>query len=214
MANEAVDKTPKRNSALTIVGLVLAIIALTTSWVPIINNIAFALGAAAFIMGVMGIVSAKKGKTANGKMAIAVVVIAVISCDLVLQTQSHYAKVLDDASNKFNKSMDNSTGKNTEELQKTSLDVKLGKLVVKRDKYFTETKFPVALKNKTQEKASFSVRIEAVDASGKRITDDTIYANDLGAGQSVDMDAFKYIESDKLPEVEKATIKVVSVSKY
>lgn len=214
MANEAVDKTPKRNSTLTIVGLVLAIIALTTSWVPIINNIAFALGAAALIMGVMGIVSAKKGKTANGKMAIAVVVIAVISCALVLQTQSHYAKVLDDASNKFNKSMDNSTGKNTEELQKTSLDVKLGKLVVKRDKYFTETKLPVALKNKTQEKASFSVRIEAVDASGKRITDDTIYANDLGAGQSVDMDAFKYIESDKLPEVEKATIKVVSVSKY
>ena len=214
MANEAVDKTPKRNSALTIVGLVLAIIALTTSWVPIINNIAFALGAAAFIMGVMGIVSAKKGKTANGKMAVAVVVIAVISCALVLQTQSHYAKVLDDASNKFNKSMDNSTGKNTEELQKTSLDVKLGKLVVKRDKYLTETKLPVTLKNKTQEKASFSVRIEAVDASGKRITDDTIYANDLGAGQSVDMDAFKYIESDKIPEVEKATIKVVSVSKY
>ncbi len=214
MANEAVDKTPKRNSALTIVGLVLAIIALTTSWVPIINNLAFALGAAALIMGVIGIVSAKKGKTANGKMAIAVVVIAVISCALVLQTQSHYAKVIDDASNKFNKSMDNSTGKNTEELQKTSLDVKLGKLVVKRDKYFTETKLPVTLKNKTQEKASFSVRIEAVDASGKRITDDTIYANDLGAGQSVDMDAFKYIESDKLPEVEKATIKVVSVSKY
>lgn len=214
MANEAVDKTPKRNSALTIVGLVLAIIALTTSWVPIINNLAFALGAAALIMGVIGIVSAKKGKTANGKMAIAVVVIAVISCALVLQTQSHYAKVLDDASNKFNKSMDNSTGKNTEELQKTSLDVKLGKLVVKRDKYFTETKLPVTLKNKTQEKASFSVRIEAVDASGKRITDDTIYANDLGAGQSVDMDAFKYIESDKLLEVEKATIKVVSVSKY
>lgn len=214
MANEAVDKTPKRNSALTIVGLVLAIIALTTSWVPIINNIAFALGAAAFIMGVMGIVSAKKGKTANGKMAIAVVVVAVISCALVLQTQSHYAKVLDDASNKFNKSMDNSTGKNTEELQKTSLDVKLGKLVVKRDKYFTETKLPVTLKNKTQEKASFSVRIEAVDVSGKRITDDTIYANDLGAGQSVDMDAFKYIEIDKIPEVEKATIKVVSVSKY
>lgn len=214
MANEAVDKIPKRNSALTIVGLVLAIIALTTSWVPIINNLAFALGAAALIMGVMGIVSAKKGKTANGKMAVAVVVIAVISCALVLQTQSHYAKVLDDASNKFNKSMDNSTGKNTEELQKTSLDVKLGKLVVKRDKYFTETKLPVTLKNKTQEKASFSVRIEAVDASGKRITDDTIYANDLGAGQSVDMDAFKYIESDKIPEIEKATIKVVSVSKY
>lgn len=214
MANEAVDKTPKRNSALTIVGLVLAIIALTTSWVPIINNLAFALGAAALIMGVIGIVSAKKGKTANGKMAIAVVVIAVISCALVLQTQSHYAKVIDDASNKFNKSIDNSTGKNTEELQKTSLDVKLGKLVVKRDKYFTDTKLPVTLKNKTQEKASFSVRIEAVDASGKRITDDTIYANDLGAGQSVDMDAFKYIESDKLPEVEKATIKVVSVSKY
>lgn len=214
MANEAVDKTPKRNSALTIVGLVLAIIALTTSWVPIINNLAFALGAAALIMGVIGIVSAKKGKTANGKMAIAVVVIAVISCALVLQTQSHYAKVIDDASSKFNKSIDNSTGKNTEELQKTSLDVKLGKLVVKRDKYFTDTKLPVTLKNKTQEKASFSVRIEAVDASGKRITDDTIYANDLGAGQSVDMDAFKYIESDKLPEVEKATIKVVSVSKY
>lgn len=214
MANEAVDKTPKRNSALTIVGLILAIIALTTSWVPIVNNIAFALGVAAFIMGVMGIVSAKKGKTANGKMAIAAVVIAVISCALVLQTQSHYAKVLDDASNKFNKSIDNSTGKNTEELQKTSLDVKFGKLVVKRGEYSTDTKLTVTLKNKTQEKASFSVRIEAVDASGKRITDDTIYANDLGAGQSVDMDAFKYIESDKIPEVEKATIKVVSVSKY
>ena len=214
MANEAVDKTPKRNSAITIVGLVLAIIALTTSWVPIINNLAFALGAAALIMGVIGIVSAKKGKTANGKMAIAVVVIAVISCALVLQTQSHYAKVLDDASNKFNKSIDNSTGKNTEELQKTSLDVKFGKLVVKRGEYSTDTKLTVTLKNKTQEKASFSVRIEAVDASGKRITDDTIYANDLGSGQSVDMDAFKYIESDKIPEVEKATIKVVSVSKY
>ena len=106
MAKEAADKTPKRNSALTVTGLVLAIIALVLSWTPIINNIAFALGAAAIVLGILGIISAKKGETADMKMAISVVVIAVIACALVIQAQSHYAKVLDEAKNNFNKSMD------------------------------------------------------------------------------------------------------------
>jgi hypothetical protein len=63
------------------------------------------------------------------------------------------------------------------------------------------------------EKHSFSVKIEAVDAEGKRIDEDTIYINDLGAGQAQDFDAFTLVQSDKYDVLKRATFKIVSATK-
>ena len=60
------------------------------------------------------------------------------------------------------------------------------------------------------DKKSFSIQIEAVDTSGNRILDDTVYANDLGAGQSQDFEAFKLVSSDKIEALKSATFKIVS----
>lgn len=66
--------------------------------------------------------------------------------------------------------------------------------------------------NKLGESKSYTVKVEAVDASGTRILDDTVYADKLGAGQSQDLEAFKHIESTKLDLVKAATFKIASVS--
>ncbi len=59
---------------------------------------------------------------------------------------------------------------------------------------------------------SFTIQIEAVDNSGKRITDDYVYANDLAAGQNQDFDIFTYVSDDLIDSMKSATYKIVTVS--
>jgi hypothetical protein len=72
----------------------------------------------------------------------------------------------------------------------------------------------VTLKNKGSERATFSVRIEAVNADGERIADDSAYAADLGPGQSVTEDLFTLVSDGEYDELTTATFKVISVTKY
>ena len=68
--------------------------------------------------------------------------------------------------------------------------------------------------NKTDDKKSFSVQIEAVSSDGTRITTDTVYASNLNAGQSQTFDAFQFITSDKIEALKNAKFKVVEISMY
>lgn len=77
-----------------------------------------------------------------------------------------------------------------------------------------ESSMPVTVKNLTDEPRSYQVQVEAVNASGDRITQDYAYVNDLGAGQSQTVKAFTYISSDEYDALKKATVKLVSVSQY
>lgn len=116
---------------------------------------------------------------------------------------------------KLDEDMGNLSGENTDEILGKSVDVTLGTFEVITGEYgITDTKLPVSVTNKTSETKSFSIQIEAVDESGKRLDTDTIYANNLTAGQSQDFESFIFITSDKLETMKNATFKIVEVSMY
>lgn len=203
----------ERKSGLAIAGFIIAILALLGSWVPILNNVSFFFALIALIFGVIGFVAVKKGKRVGQGLAVATIILSVISGGVVLATQSFYGKVADEVSDSVNESVSNFDGSNTDKLLKTSVDVTIGKFTVTNDGYIDSTELPVTIKNKSSEKASYSVKIEAVNADGTRVADDTIYVTDLKAGQSVSEKAFEFVESGKVEALKTATFKVLEVTK-
>ena len=78
-------------SGLAIAGLVVAGVALLTSFVPIVNNAAFVLALVAAVLAIVGIVKTGAGKRRGRGMAVAGLVIAVLSVVIVLVTYSNMA---------------------------------------------------------------------------------------------------------------------------
>ena len=198
-----------KKSGFATASLVLGIIGLCTSFIPIINNVSFIL---ALIGGIFAIVSLLK-KASKG-MAIAGLIICIISGDVVLQSQQALSDSLDEAVNTFNSDMNTITGGNTEEILANYADVTMGTFEVTQGEYTTETKLPVKVTNKSNENKSFSIQIEAVKADGSRITTDYVYANNLNAGQSQDFKVFEYVSSDNLEAMKNATFNIVEISMY
>ena len=213
----SIDKT-ERKSGLAIAGFIIALLAIVGSWVPIFNNVSFFFAVIALVFGVIGLISIKKGKRVGQGLAVATIILALIACVVVLATQSFYGKVAEDVSNSIDESVNNSNGTNTEKLLETSVDVALGSFVFSAGSeadytYDDTTELPVTIKNKSAEKSNYTVKIEAVDASGARVAEDTIYVTALNSGQSVSEKAFKYVDSSKLEAVKTATFKILEVSK-
>ena len=86
---------PQSKSGMAIAGFVLGIIALLTSFLPIINNFSFFLAILGMIFGIVGMVGIMKGKKSGKGLAIAAIVICVVSGVVVLGTQSMYSGALD-----------------------------------------------------------------------------------------------------------------------
>jgi len=211
------DKT-ERKSGLAIAGFIIAVLAILGSAIPIFNNVSFFFAVVALIFGIVGLVAIKKGKRVGQGLAIATIILSVITFVVVIATQSFYGKVAEEVGNSMSETVNDFDGTNTEKLLATSVDVTIGTFVFSAGAqaeytYDDTTELPVTIKNKTAEKANFSVKIEAVDASGTRIADDTIYVSDLNAGQSVSEKAFKFVASDKHEALKTATFKILEVTK-
>lgn len=203
----------KKTSVAAIVGLVFAILALLLSAVPIINNFAFVLAVLGLVCGVIAFVGIKKGKKSGKGLAIATVIISVVAFGIVLVSQQMYGAALDEVGKELNDSADRMSGEKTDEILGKEVEVNIGEFKVTTDEYgLNTTSLPVEVVNKLDEKKSYNIQVEVVDEDGKRIADDYISANDLGAKQSQDFKAFQYVEDSKLDAVKKGTFKVVSVS--
>ena len=98
MSETTNETTKKPASGLAIAGLVLGIIAILGSFIPIINNISFIIAIVGGILAIVALVGAVKGKNGGKGMAIAGVVLAVVSIMLVLITQSAFKSALDKTS--------------------------------------------------------------------------------------------------------------------
>lgn len=85
---------PQGTSGMGIAGLVLGILALVSSWIPIVNNLAFLLGLLGLIFAIVGMVATSRGKRAGRGIAIAALVCNIVACVVVLATQSMFAAVL------------------------------------------------------------------------------------------------------------------------
>lgn len=162
----------------------------------------------AIIFGIIGIAGAKKRDGAGRGMSIAVLIIGVVCVGIVLASQAMYGKAINDAG----KAVDTSSGKKTDELLKNDVNIEIGKFSATADEYgINKTSLSVKVTNKNTETKSYTVKVEAVDASGTRLAEDTIYANDLKSNGSGSYEAFKYVEADKVDSLKAATFKVYSV---
>ena len=207
----AASETKAPKSIAAIVGLILGIIALVLSAMPIINNFAFILGVVGLIFGIVGVVGTRDKKKSGKGMAVASVIIAALACVIVLASQAVYSAALDEAGAQ----LDKATGDATEEILGSEVDVTLGDLTMKKGSYgMVESSMPITVKNLTDESHSYQIQVEAVNASGDRITQDYAYMNDLAAGQSQTVKAFTHVSSDEYDAMKKATVKLVSVSQY
>lgn len=95
--SENVSGAQVGKSAMAIAGLVIGIVALCTSFLPIINNFSALLAVLGLVFAVIGLVSTLRGKKSGKGLAIAGVIICVVSFAVVLYTQSVYSKAVDDA---------------------------------------------------------------------------------------------------------------------
>ena len=83
----------------SIVALVLGILALIVSWVPIVNNFAFVVGAIGVVFAIVGAIGVFRGKRVGKALAIAALAVNIVSIVVVLGTQSMYSAAIDDAVN-------------------------------------------------------------------------------------------------------------------
>lgn len=201
-----------KKSGLSTASLVLGIVSICTSFIPIINNLSFVMG---ILAGIFGIISLIKG-VGKGK-SITAIILGILAIIITLSMQKTMSDALDTMSNSlndFSSSIDDMTGNKTEELLANSVDVEMGEFKVTKQRYTTDTELNVKVTNKTSAMKSFSIQIEAVDNNGTRLHQDTIYANNLNAGQSQNFKAFNLLTSEKAEELKNATFKIVEVSMY
>lgn len=89
----------KSTLGMAIAGLVLGILAVVSSWVPIINNLSFVIGLIGLVLAIVGVVGTVRGKKSGKGLAIAAVVVNVVALAVVLATQSAYSNAIDKATN-------------------------------------------------------------------------------------------------------------------
>lgn len=94
---QAAPASQPSKSGLGIAGFVLGIIALATSFLPIINNFSALLAAIGFVLALIGTIACVKGSKSGKGASIAGVVMNVIAFAVVLATQSMYSSAIDDA---------------------------------------------------------------------------------------------------------------------
>lgn len=85
----------KKTSVMAIVGLILAIFALITCWIPFLNNLTIIPVVLGLVLGIVAIFCTGKNKKKKGRgIAIAAVIISVISFAGIMATQSAYVDAL------------------------------------------------------------------------------------------------------------------------
>lgn len=84
-------------SGTAVAGLVLGIIAVVSSWIPIVNNLSFVIAAIGLILAIVGVVATVRGRRAGKGLAIAALVVNLVAGGIVLATQSAMSAAIDEA---------------------------------------------------------------------------------------------------------------------
>ena len=106
---------------LGIAALVIAIVALTLCWVPIINNLAAVLGFVALILGVVSLIIASMRNGGKG-LGIASSIIAVVAVVLVFVTQAAYVAAIDGVVAAMEDSADGESAASDKDLEQANDD--------------------------------------------------------------------------------------------
>lgn len=211
--NSVQTDTNKPRSGFAIAALVLGIVAAATSFMPIINNASFFIALIGFVLAIVAIAGIRKGRNSGRGLAVAGLVLSIVAGLLVLGTQAFYSAVLDEAVDQSTQQLNKMTGDATDDILGVDVEVTIGDYSISKDQYgLVKSGLPVTVKNLLNEPSSFWINIEAVDANGSRINDDTVIINDLGAGQSTKLEAFAFVSSDDYEAMKNASFNIISVS--
>ncbi len=82
---------------MAVTGLVLGILAVVSSWIPIINNLSFVIGLIGFVFAIVGVVGTMRGKKSGKGLAIAALVVNLVALMVVLASQSALSAAIEDA---------------------------------------------------------------------------------------------------------------------
>lgn len=197
----------KKSSGLAITALVMGIAAICLGLIPILGYIAFPLAAVGLVLGIISI--ARSRQSGRG-MAITGSVLCVLGLVLGIVGQVIVQRAFSDLGG----SLDEIAGNSTEAVLQNDLDVEIGQFVVSQAGYLESSQLPITLRNKGSEVASFTVQVEAVNAQGARIADDTAFVQNLSPGQSISKELFQFVPSAEYSDLNAATFRIVQVSKY
>ncbi|MBQ9020756.1 MAG: DUF5067 domain-containing protein [Eggerthellaceae bacterium] len=106
------QQVARSTSGMGIASLVLGILAILTSFLPIINNGSFFLAILGLIFAVVGIIATGKGKKGGRGIVIAGLVLNILSIVIVLATQSMYGAAIDSALESTEKATASNTATN------------------------------------------------------------------------------------------------------
>lgn len=194
-----------------ITSLVLGIIAAVFCLIPIVGMISLLLAPIGFVFGAIAWRGAAKGHRSGKGKAIAGVVLAAVAFAGAIASTVAVASAVDEASNDLNRAFGNST----EQVLAEDLGVSIGGFKLEDQGFgFKDSSLSVTLTNKSDERQSFDVKIEAVSASGTRIASDSAYVSDLGAGQSDEVALFEFVSDADAAQMENATFRVIEASAY
>lgn len=200
-----VEIVDDKRSGLATASMVLGIIAIIGCWIPFLNIFSIIMGFIGLALGIPAfIVLLTKKKGSMGK-TIAGLILCLITVIVGINMNNAAGKAVND-------SVDEINGNKTEDILKNEIEVNFGTYTTDGNEYYESGKLEATVKNKTDDVQSYTISVEALDSEGVRITTDTIYANDLGAGQTAKYDIFSYGDVDKLKTA--VTFKVYEVSKY
>ena len=212
---------PSTTNVLSIVGFVLAGLALLGSWIPGVNFLCALLGLAGIVLGAVGLTQIKKGKTGKG-FSIAAIVLGVLSIvatvliwvAIVAATNNATARYAESVA-EIQEDADRAFGEATDDVLANDLDVEFGAFEGDADEYgWVESSMPVTLTNTSDEPLTFNIDVDALAADGTVVETDWVYTEELAPGASETVEIFTLIDDDNLEAMRTATVEVTQASAY
>lgn len=193
-------------------GMVCGIVGVVFSFIPGISWIGLILGVLALVFGIIGLV-----KKAGGSKSVAATVLGGISVVISIVVMIIVANTINAAVNVLSDGLTDSIGSFMENYDDDVLDTKvkvvLGEYQDAQDDTWSDKALPVTVTNISDETLSFSISVEALDANGDRIDEDTFYATELAPGQSYTEETFDWSSVDE-DVLEQATFRVYRANSY
>lgn len=194
-------------SGLSIAALVLGIIALLTSFLPIINNLSAFLAFIGLILGIIGMVGIAKGKKGGKGMGIAALIICVLSIVIVLATQRLYSAALNNASVSVTAgSSSTASASASSSSSSESADYTIADETLDKSNSYMPVITGTLTNNGTTDKSYVGITYNLYDADGNQIGNAYANTNNLKAGSTWKFQATCTVDASKIAKFERAEV--------
>lgn len=195
---------PKSKSISAIVALVVGILSLITSFLPIINNGSFILAIIGIILAIIGLVGTVRGKKSGKGIAIAALIISIVSCAVVLGTQSMYSAAIDEAADT---TIDvSTTDQGAADTQGASSEYEIsGETLDDSNEYYAVITGTFT-NNSDEELSTISITYNLYDADGIQIGNAYASASNVAPGSSWAFEATSSVEPSEVASFERGDV--------